>query len=184
MKQVGRGALLAGGALLLALAITGGVFACGFTTAATTFAVTSAAEGLASITENSASRPTLTAYGLFQGAIPCGSLFTVTPAAGYPGDLVVTVSIANADELTKCYRILAMKIEVRDSSNNLVNNIGGGGNYALLNLSNCSVDLYLDGSDTYNINIGGGYYVTHRYNAAKWGAGSTSPILYADIGQR
>jgi len=175
------------GAMLLTLAITGGVFAYGALTTSTTFTVASGGGDFATVTENSTGRPSLTAYGLFKGTISAGNLFDIAPHEDFPSELVATVSIANADELVKVYRVMALQIEVRDSTDTVVdiedNGEASAPEFAFLTLSNGSVDLYLDGTDNYTVKVKSGFYVSHVYSG-NWAAGSTSPILYVDIGQR
>ncbi len=177
------------GALLLALAVTGSVFAYGYVTMSTTLAISSATSDFASITENITNRPTVKAYGLFKGTIGAGNLYNIdTTGSQYDGDIVATVSIANGDKLVKVYRVMAIFIEVRDSVGSIVDinadSVNDTKDVALLTLSNGSVDLYIDGAvDTFHVNIKSGFYVSQIYSS-NWASGATSPILYMDIAQR
>jgi len=178
------------GALLLALVITGSVFAYGYTTATTTLSVTTSDEDFAALSANTSSTPSWTPHGKFKGSTGDGTLFDMdTATSNYSGDLTVTVSIANGDDLIEAYRVLAMFIELRDSSDNLVDVDGDGDNdtddYALLTLSNGAVDLYVTqaAADDYVIKLKSGFYMTNVRGASGW-AGKEAPILYAEVAQR
>ncbi|MDD5127033.1 MAG: hypothetical protein PHR43_02885 [Dehalococcoidales bacterium] len=185
----GKMALLVG-AVLTALMVTGGIFAYGYTTSSVTMGVSAAGADFAAITANTTSVPSWAPPGLFKGTTGTGSLFTVdTDTSGYTGDLVVTVSIANADSLVNAYRVLNMFLEMRDSDGNLVDINGDTVNdtkdYALLTLNNGSVDLFITqtAADTYSINLKSGFYNAHAWGSGGW-AGSENPILYAEVAQR
>jgi len=188
-EEKGKAVFLVG-ALLLALAVTGSVFAFGYVTQTTTLTISSAGSDFASITENVTTRPSISAYGLFKGSIGAGNLYNIdTTGSNYDGDLVATVAIANGDELVKVYRVMAMFIEVRDSVGSIVDinadSVNDTKDVALLTLNNGAVDLYIDGAvDTFHVNLKSGFYVSQIYHAGNWGAGATSPILYCDIAQR
>lgn len=196
----GRGSLLLG-SLLLALAVTGGVFASGFINATTTLSLVSQAGGdFASVTTAGSGLPQWKVWGLLKAPIgnsivnPGGpwNLFSVNSTAGYSGDLVVTVSVANGDQLVKVYRVLNLFLEVVNSAGNLVDINANGVNstaedYSLLTLSNGSADFFisqLTGSDNYTIRLNHGYYVANVYPLGGWTAGSQQPVLYAEVAQR
>ncbi len=183
------------GALLLALAITGGVFAYGYVSYSTSITGTAAESDFANLTVNTtAPQPDFDGdvYGLFKGTITGGNLFDIdTDNSTYPGDFVATVSIANGDALVKAFRVMALLIEVRNSAGNLVDINGDSANnsadVALLTLSNGSVDLFVTqtGPDFYTVKLQSGFYVSHLWGAGGWGAGySTEPLLYCDIAQK
>ncbi|MDD4859804.1 MAG: hypothetical protein PHR56_06330 [Dehalococcoidales bacterium] len=185
----GKGLFMVG-ALLGALVVTGGVFAYGFTNASSTMNVVSAGGDFAGITANTTQVPTWQPFGQFKGAVPSGTLFDVnTATSNYTGDLVVTVSVANGDELVKAYRVLNMFIEMRDSSGAIVDvnadTVADAKDFAMLTLGNGSVDLYITQvqADTYTIKLKSGYYVSHAWGAGGW-AGYENPILYAEVAQR
>ncbi len=185
----GKGAFMAG-VLLLALAVTGGMFAYGYTTGSRTLNATAAGADFAGITANTSQNPTWRPFGQFKGSIPAGTLFDVnTATSNYTGDLVVTVSIANGDQLAKAYRVLNMFLELRDSHGNLVDvngdTVTNTQDFALLTLGNGSVDLFITQtqSDVYTIKVKNGYYVTHVWGNLGW-AGYENPILYAEVAQR
>jgi len=188
----GKGILMVG-ALLLTLAATGGIFAFGWINATTTLAVTAATSDFAAVTANTSDPLTWTPYGFFKGSISGPKpIFDVdTSTSGYTGDLVVTVSLANADELVKCYRVLALKIELVASSDNStidINESGGSGDaddYSLLTLGNGEVNLFPDGSaGAMTVRVLSGFYITHIYKAANWSGNYEDPVLFAEVAQR
>ncbi len=179
------------GALLLALSVTGGVFAFGYVTNSTTLAVTAAGGDFASVTANTSDNPDWTPWGLFKGQTGAGTLFDVnTDNVNYPGDLVVTVSLANADDLVKAYRVLSMFLEIYDSDGAKMDiNADSANNtkdFALLTLSNGAVDMFINqdkaGGDQYTVKLKSGYYVSHIWGLG-WG-GKENPILYCEVAQR
>ena len=188
----GKGPFLVG-ALLLALAVTGGVFAYGWINSTTTLVAAVATEDFAAVTKNSDNIPAWTPYGFFKGAItgPAPLFDVSTSASGYSGDLVVTVSIANADELVKCYRMLAMKLELVKSSDNVVQDINESGapgdddDYVLLTLSNGEVSMFPGGSaDNFTVRLKNGFYITHIYKSGNWGSSYEDPVLFCEVAQR
>jgi molybdopterin converting factor small subunit len=185
-----KGAYLVG-ALLLALAVTGSIFAYGFVSASTTIDAVTFDSDFASVTVNKSDPPTWEAYGFFKGSIDGPKpIFDVdTATSGYTGDLVVTVSIANADELVKAYRALALKIDMVYSDDTLVDiNEDGTANatndYVLLTLGNGSVDMFPGGSaDVYTVRVQSGFYATHIWGLGGWD-GKEDPQLYCEVAQR
>jgi len=191
-KPVGKGIVFLG-ATLMALVITGSVFAYGWINATTTIGVTAATSDFAAVSANTADPPTWTPYGFFKGSIAGPkSIFDIdTATSGYTGDLVVTVSLANADELVKCYRVLALKIElVDDTTGNPVdiNESGGAGDaddHALLTLDNGAVNMFPNGAaGSMTVNVKSGFYITHIYKGANWGSNYEDPVLFCEVAQR
>jgi len=187
----GKGLFLVG-AMLLALAATGGVFAFGWINATTTLNAVAATSDFAKVSANTSDPLTWTPYGFFKGAIsgpkPIFDIDTAT--SNYTGDLVVTVTLANADELVRCYRVLALKIELVNSSDNSVidiNESGGGDaeDYGLLTLGNGEVNMFPDGSaGSMTVRVKSGFYITHIYKAANWGSNYEDPVLFCEVAQR
>lgn len=179
----GRGAYLVG-ALLLALAITGGIFASGFINATTTLSVSTITSNFADVSvSGQASNITWSGFGFYKGSIggPNG-LFLVSPAVGYPGDLVTTVTLGNADELAQVYRVLALQLEMVDTTNTPVDISGGNGqNWVMLTLDNGSVSMFTDGSGNMTVRVKKGFYITHVH---PFGGGSQSPELFCEVAQR
>ncbi len=185
----GRGAILVG-ALMLALAITGGVFAYGYTTDSTSLTVTAAGADFAAVSANTSDLPTWTTFGFFKGSISGPKpIFDIdTNASNYSGDMVVTISIANADELVSVYRVLVLKIQAIDGVGAKVDinddATVDGKDFALLTLGNGSVDLFMGGAaDNYTVRVASGFYVSHIWGQG-WNSGDEIPLLFAEVAQR
>ncbi|MBN1692121.1 MAG: hypothetical protein JW845_01030 [Dehalococcoidales bacterium] len=183
------------GALLLALAVTGGVFTFGFINASTTLGSNPATNDFASVTTNTTIPLTWTPYGFYKGSIAAAAnatpIFNVdTITSGYAGDLSVTVTLANGDTLAKCYRMLSLRLIMCDSLNNLIDiNEDGlidGKDYVMLTLDNGSVSMFPSGmTDNMTIRIKSGFYITHIFKAANWATPANyQPLLFAEVAQR
>jgi hypothetical protein len=183
-----RGAYLVG-ALLLALAVTGGIFAYGFTNASTSLTANIANSNFADVSESpDSSNINWSVSGLSKGTIdaPHG-IFNITPGTGYTGDLVVTVTLSNVDQLVKVYRTLALKLEMVNSSDNSTIDINESGtadsnDWVLLTLDNALVSMIIQGTDNTTVRVKGGYYVTQARPFAGW-QGSASPDLFCEVAQ-
>jgi len=180
----GKGAYLVG-ALLLALACTGGVFAYGWINATTTISATTSDYNFADVTANN-TVSAWTAHGNYKGDITAGNLFEIEPAPGYTGDLVVSVGLGNAGDLAERYRVLSLQLEMVYSDNATVLDIsaGNGAQWVLLNLKNGSVDLFPEvGTANMTVRVKDGFYITHAKGVGAWG-GSAAPELFCEVAQR
>jgi hypothetical protein len=186
----GMGAYLVGAALL-ALAVTGGVFAFGFINATTSLNATTVNSNFADVTANATGSANVTwnAYGFFKGSIGGpNTIFNITPAAGYTGDLVTTVTVGNADDLVKRYRVLALQLEMVDEATQTVLDINESGtadanDWVMLSLDNGSVSLFTDGSASMSLRVKRGFYITHVHPFGGW-QGSATPELFCEVAQR
>jgi len=174
-------------AALVALALTSGAFAYTFITDSLSFTNVSDAGGdFASVSAGSS--PTWSTYGHHKGTISGNTTIFTIITNGYPGDMVSTVSISNADLLAKVYRVLTLKIEAYDTSNAKMDinsdNTVDDDDYTLLTLRNGAVDVFLNqaASDNYSINVVSGFYISHVW--AGWGGGTVQPTLFCDVAQR
>jgi molybdopterin converting factor small subunit len=192
------------GALLLALAVTGGVFAFGWINASTTLCAGVATADFADVSVNDSLCVSWSPYGFFKGAFDdCGdngtAIFNVhTGGSGYDGDLVVTVSLANGDTLAKCYRVLAMKLMMYSSTDNIIDinesNTGALGwygdadDYTLLTLSNGEASMFPEGKangDNMTVRVKSGFYITHVFKGASWSdPDDYQPLLFCEVAQR
>lgn len=180
-------------ALLVALTLTTGAFAYGYVTDTVTLtAVSRASADFAKVSADTSDPPEWTVWGLFRGAITDGTLFEIdTDNSTYTGDLVATISIANGEQLSKVYRVLALKIKVCDSNGDPIDINASGGSadekdFALLTVRNGAVDLFITqdgGHDIYKVKLDSGYYVSHIWGSG-WPSGAHEPILFCDVGQR
>jgi methionine aminopeptidase len=186
----GMGAYLVGAALL-ALAVTGGMFAFGFINATTSLNATTINSNFAEVTANTTGSTACTwnAFGFFKGSIGGpNTIFNIEPAAGYTGDLVTTVTIGNADDLVKRYRVLALQLEMVDQDTQAVLDVNESGvadanDWVMLTLDNGSVSLFTDGSANMSLRIKRGFYITHVYPFGGW-QGSATPDLFCEVAQR
>jgi molybdopterin converting factor small subunit len=184
-----KGAYLVG-ALLLALTVTGSIFAAGFINNTATINVGTINSNFADVTAN-ASAGTLTwgGFGFYKGTIAgTGSevgIFNITPAAGYPSDLVTTVTLSNADELSKVYRVLALRLEMVVADVPVDISAGAGNTVAMLTLENGSVSLFTDQGDSpMTVRVKSGFYITHMRPAGGFGASNEDPQLFCEVAQR
>ncbi len=178
------------GALLLALAVTGGVFASGFMNSTTTVYGTVAESDFASVTANTSSPPSWTARGLQRNQTGSGTLFDIdTLTTGYTGDIAVTVSLANTDDLVKVYRSLNLSIEVRDSANNLLDinedGISDSNDFTLLTLENSRIifNISQGTTDVYTIYLKHGYFICNAGQSG-WTSGDAAPMVYCEVAQK
>ena len=186
----GMGAYMVGAALL-ALTVTGSVFAFGFINATTSLNAATIESNFADITANTTGSANVTwnAFGFFKGSIDGpNNIFEISPAAGYTGDLVTTITIANAGDLIKRYRVLALQLEMVDQATKTVLDVNDSGtadanDYVMLTLDNGSVSLFTDGSARMSVRVKGGFFITHVHPSAGW-RGSAVPELFCEVAQR
>lgn len=182
------------GALLLALAVTGSVFAFGFINASASLTnVDLTDSNFADVSENATGTANIswTAYGWFKGAIDGpNELFDILPADNAIGDLVITVSLGNADSLVDQYRVLALQLEVVDANTGAtkdINESGGAGDpddWVMLTLDNGSVSMFTNSNngDPMIVRIKSGFYITHVRPHAGWTA--VQPQFFCEVAQR
>jgi molybdopterin converting factor small subunit len=183
-------------ALLLALAITGGVFAYGFINATTTLTASVADANFADVSVNANyANITWSTYGYFKGSatgVPDGVFDIDTDSSGYTGDLVITVALGNADALSKYYRVLALKLDLIHQGDNATidinedNTASAATDWVLLTLNNGSVDMFPDGSSAnMTVRVKQGFFITHVRPFGGWSAaGDPSPDLFCEVAQR
>jgi len=165
------------GAILLALAITGGIFAYGATTA-TVDLLLDAQNDFAGVT--AASPPTWDVWGSYKGSVTAGDLFTVTPDAGWTGDMSVVLTLTNAHELVAAYRILVLEIEIWDSTATALK----VGTTEYLTMGNGEISIEFDQAGftaPYDVRLTGGFYITHR---GGWTSDYEDPSIFCQVLQR
>ncbi|OGO00220.1 MAG: hypothetical protein A2Y90_04710 [Chloroflexi bacterium RBG_13_52_12] len=177
-------------ALLLAMAITGGIFAYGFNSATATINATIANSDFVIVTANTSSTPSWTSHGLHKSQTGSGTLFDIdTASPGYTGDFSATISLANSGDLSSVYRNLTLSLEVRDSGNNLVDingdNTADSSDFTLLTLENSTVTVSINQAapDVYTVILKNGYYICNAGNIS-WTASSRTPMLYCEVAQK
>jgi len=173
------------GALLLALAVTGSVFTFGWINSTTTLSA-SLGDNFANVTENDTVRTAWFAHGNVKGEIAADTtLFDVERAGGYTGDLIISVGIGNASELTDVYRVLSLQLELINQSTGAPIDIsaGNGSEWTLLTLNNGTVDLFPSVSTVnMTVRIKDGFFITHAKGVA-WD-GSAEPEFFCEVAQR
>jgi len=177
--QKSRKGLLLVGAILMALAASGGAFAFTATTDTVDLTVTSNNE-YASVAAATSGTPGWEAFRNFKGSTGSGDLFVITPDASYNGDFSVICNIANGDTLTDVYRVLVLKIKIMDS-NPTTPKIVGEESYLTLSNGECSFDVNQVGFVApYNVELVSGFWVSNK----NYTAGSQSPTILCDIVQK
>lgn len=183
------------GSLVLALAITGAMFAGTYTTAALELDATEKDEFATVTTYSAPSWPT-NVWCRYKGSVPTGQLFKITPEATYTGDLVVKVHLTNIDKLAKGYRYLKMRLKLYYFAacvplKDVTAWEDGTHPYELLNLENGVVTFVAkegvggDDDHYYYVYLDGGCWHAHP-----WKVGSVpdstyySPMLYCEASQR
>lgn len=175
------------GALILALALTGGLFAYTYTTATATITPGTSGSDWAQVAENQ----TITWTGVsgeFRGSVGTGPLFEITGDNLTASDFVVDVYLTNAADLVDSYRYLNMQLQISDTD------AGGASSdwaensldYMLLTLHNGHVSFTVSpggASDTHWVYLSGGSYRTNRWGWGTPGA-DLDPEFYCEIGQK
>ena len=168
-------------ALVLLLVVTGGMFAYTFTTATATIGVVAPTSDFANVTAGGGiSAPTV--FGKFTGTWPSSTLFDITPAANYTGDLVVTVYMINAGQLIRQYQHINMTLEFQDSANSTADEQG---TVQVLNMQNAEVLFTWSngtGTSPYKVVLTGGGYRLHPFKTLT--GGSYQPQLWCEVTQR
>jgi len=189
-RPTNKAAILVG-ALLAALALTGSIFAYGFINSTTTLTATLANSNFADVSVNtSASTITWNTFGFFKGTIPGpNGVFNVQPATNYNGDLVVTVTLGNADKLAKVYRMLALKFDMIDSTGNPIDiNESGAADandWVMLTLDNGAVSMYPRAvTSNMTVRLDSGFFIANVIPNLGWGSGTGSPDLFCEVAQR
>jgi len=169
-------------ALLVALAVTGGLFAFAYTSDTTSLNATAATADFASVTVNN-TVPGYNIFGSYRGKIPQGNLFDVTPTTSYPGDLEVNVYLDNIDLLSYKYGMLLVRIRFVDSGNNTVD---VEDMTKPLTLQNGVVSFTATGltpGTTYYIQTTGGVYRAFPWAYLTSSGGSYDPSITCEVVQ-
>jgi len=169
------------GAILLALAITGGIFAYGATADIVDLDLTAQSDFAA---VEVASPPSWNVYGSYKGQVGTGTLFTITPDDGggvpanaWTGDMSVILTITNAHDLVAAYRILVLEIEVWDLADTSI----GTTEYLTMGVGEISIEFTQLTAGPYTVEITDGFYITHR---GGWTANAEDPSIFCQVLQR
>lgn len=123
-EEKSRRAAVLLGSLLLALVITGGLFAYAYTVASITITAGAVTSDFAAVSANATGVASYSFWGKQRGAIESGMLFDITRESTYTGDLEVSVYLSNVDELQKDYAFWMLRVELTDINGNKVDQEG------------------------------------------------------------
>lgn len=172
-------------ALVALLVATAGTFGYTYTTATATIDVNVVESDFAEIVVAEAEEePTApTVFGRFTGTWPTGTLFTITPAEDYQGDLVIKVYLVNTGQLIRYYHHCNMALEFRDDEDDIADEQEI---FQVLNLQNAAVEFNWangTGDSPYKVELTGGSFRLHHWKALLTG-GSTTPQIWCEVTQR
>ena len=183
-EEKSRRPLVLVGAFLLALAITGGIFAYTATTDTITIGVSAVSADFAELSaNNSVSYNSTTIVGNVIGKINAGVMFDVTKDSNYTGDVELVVSLANADELVQEYKSWMMRIKLTDGSD-INTGYDTSNSTQVVSLKNPSVTFSVDSANltvTRYIHCIGGSYKT--LSADIWAGMGFDPLIFAEVAQ-
>ena len=169
-------------AIVIALVVTGGIFASTHTTATATIGVTSIDSDFAMVIAENITSLAPAIFGDYTGSWPTGTLFTVTPDASYTGDLSISAYLVNTGKLSKYYEHLNMALEFKDSTDTTAD---VQGTIQALTLQNGEVLFDWEsgtGTAPYYVQLTGGGYKLHPWKTMS--GGSVQPQLWLEIVQR
>lgn len=169
-------------ALVAVLLVSGGMFAATYTTATATIGVTAPTSDFAEVTAENLTALAPTVFGNYSGTWPSGTLFTVTPDAGYTGDLVIHAYLVNTGALSRYYEHLNMALQFTDNASAAADEQGIT---QVLTLDNSEVRFtwaHGTGGSPYTVELTGGGYRLHPWKSLT--GGSVQPQLWLEIIQR
>ena len=182
VKRSYKGLVLIG-AMLLALAATGGVFASTALTATISGNITAESDFVALTTGNT---PSWTTYGKFVGQTgTTPEVFKSTPANGFSGDFVILLTITNVDELSEVYQVLNMRFSAQ---NGTIGSVTASPSPAVLSLEKPVTEIEVtgygaaDGTKYINIQLDGGFYKSNTDGG--WTPGYEDPDIFCQIVQK
>jgi len=168
--------------LAVIMLVSGSMFAATYTTATATIGVTAPTSDFATVTAENVTSLAPTVFGKYNGTWPSGNLFTVTPAAGYTGDLVIRLYLVNTGALSRYYEHLNMSIQFTDNVSAVSDEQGIT---QVLTLDNSEVLFtWANGTGTspYKVELTGGGYRLYPWKSMS--GGSVQPQLWMEIKQR
>ena len=170
--------LVLAGALLLALAVTGGLFAYTQTTITKTITATGASSDYATVSDNGTDLD-YSVMGKKRGTIGSGVLFDIVIDSAYTGDLEVQVYLANPDELQTDYSSWLIRLELEDAGGTQMDL---GTDTMVLSLDNPVVSFEVDDWTQYSryVKCEGGSF---RAFGNAWVDGD-NPLIFCNVLQR
>jgi len=159
--------------------IARGICAYGATTATVTLGLTQKTDF--ALVAAVGSPATWNVWGSYKGKVTTGDLFTITPEATWTGDMSVTLTIANTQDLVEAYKILVFKIEVWDNVTS-AKAVGSTTEYLTLGKGDIEIDFEQAAPGrAYDVRIISGYYITHK---GGWTDGKEDPLIMCQVLQR
>ena len=180
----GKGIYLVG-ALLLALAVTGGIFAYTATTDTITLDLGASGE-FATVAANQTWNNTWSVFGHYKGKVATGTIFQISPSENYTGDLSATVMFANAHEMVSAYKVVMLELIVYADSDGNGNSpdtavvVTDGSQYLSMDKGSVTFDVTNNGTAPFHVYIKDGFYITHH----SWGANKEDLKLLCDVAQK
>jgi hypothetical protein len=175
----GKGIYLIG-ALLLALAVTGGIFAYTATTDTTTVDLGASGEFATVANET---MPTWSVFGHYKGKVKAGALFEITPSANYTGDLSATVMFANAHDMVAAYKVVVLEMIIcdEDSGEADPDTVVAGPEYLSMGKGEVTFDIVRASyTPPFHVYIKSGFYITHH----SWPSETENIQFLCDVTQK
>ncbi len=177
-EERSRRGLVMLGAFLLALAVTGGLFAYTSLTDTVTIGVTGGTADFADVAGNNTPSIDYSVLGRHRGTISANTLFNIDTVAGSP-DIEVQVYLSNPDELSADYSFWMMRLALQDATGASMDTEGIT---KVLSLDNPTVTFTSDNATPYTSyveNLGGSY----RAFPFGW-VGANDPLVFCKVVQR
>jgi len=169
-------------ALLLALAVTGGLFAYAYTIASTSLSLGTVSSDFGNITASTANTvPQYTPFGTYRGKIDAGNLFDVTPDTNYNGDIGINVYLDNMDQIGYKYGMFMVKLRLVNSANQSMDVDGVDKPLTLRNGVVSFTSNNMTGGTPYYIYCVGGVYRTFPWAYLTGAGGTWAPSFTAEI---
>ncbi|MBA7635763.1 hypothetical protein ES703_43367 [subsurface metagenome] len=168
------------GALVAALAVSGGLFAYAYTIASTSFTVGGVSTDFGNITAHTANTvPSYTPFGSYRGGIGAGNLFDVVK--NYQGDIAINVYLDNLDQIGYKYGMFMVKLRLMNSANQSMDVDGVDKPLSLHNGVVSFTSKNMTAGTTYYIYCVGGVYRTFPWAYLTGSGGSWAPSFTAEI---
>lgn len=187
-EEKSRKGLVLLGAFLLALAVTGGIFAYGYTTAGVTLGVIAQPDWATVSVNPGAGAVTWDVFGRAIGKLPDDEgLFDITTDPEWTAWFEVRVYLTNTEELVKGYRYLNMKLALFDLAGAVADEQGldGPPDWQILNLRNAEVTFFVEhisgAGSPYTVQLVGGNFMAHP--GAWFDTDEVNPELWIEVTQ-